>query len=212
MIYIEKGEEPSELKAHRVTYMANYDNFRDKDAVKKSLLEEQGYLCAYCMSSIGSDRDWWCFEVGIEHYKSQDDCPNEQLKYENMLAVCKVSEGKCKEEQHCDVSRGKKPFNINPQNKDHINTLSYSEGRISSKNQQYNTELNEILGLNRSYLPNNRRETLNQAIMLLRKYYKESTDRLAAIKKVIHIYDSKDKQGRKKAYCGIVLEYFGRFL
>jgi hypothetical protein len=34
---------------------AHYDNFKQsdgKDKVQKSLLEEQGYLCAYCMQRI----------------------------------------------------------------------------------------------------------------------------------------------------------------
>lgn len=77
-----------------------------KDDLLKALLEEQGYICAYCMQKINQSNS------SIEHIIRQSFIDENgynlgeenQLNYENLLAVC---EGKsCKgNNQHCDKSR-----------------------------------------------------------------------------------------------------------
>ena len=46
MIYIKKGNEPDSLTKYRKKKFAYYDGYKDKDDIRKNLLEEQGYLCA----------------------------------------------------------------------------------------------------------------------------------------------------------------------
>ena len=51
MILIIKQCEPVSLHLHRNTFGADFDGL-DKTELRKSLLAEQGYLCAYCMKRI----------------------------------------------------------------------------------------------------------------------------------------------------------------
>ncbi len=75
-----------------------------RNEVLTSLLEEQGYLCAYCMQKISLSN------ASIEHIIGQNYVKNSvelgkqhQINYDNFLAVC---EGKsCKNNLHCDKSR-----------------------------------------------------------------------------------------------------------
>jgi hypothetical protein len=52
MKWIEKNlkNEPKSLRLHRQKSVSNYDNYAEKDDLRRALLEEQGYLCCYCMS------------------------------------------------------------------------------------------------------------------------------------------------------------------
>jgi hypothetical protein len=48
--------------------IAHYDSFPDKDVLRLSLLEEQGYICAYCMRRIENNP----LKTKIEHWKSRE--------------------------------------------------------------------------------------------------------------------------------------------
>jgi len=53
-----------------------------KQTLKDRLLQEQGYLCCYCMQRISSE------SMRMEHFRCQARYPEQQLDYENLLAVC----------------------------------------------------------------------------------------------------------------------------
>ena len=83
MIYIKKGNEPDSLTKYRKKKFAYYDGYKDKDDIRKNLLEEQGYLCAYCMRRIDKKR------MKIEHWYPEEHLTDiECLNYQNMLGVC----------------------------------------------------------------------------------------------------------------------------
>ncbi len=102
MKQIKKGREPDSLLAHRKKSHANYDNFKEKDDLRDSLMKEQGYICCYCMQRIAPNAE----KMKIEHRQSQKRHPELQLDYQNLLASCKGNEGKAKHLQHCDTSKG----------------------------------------------------------------------------------------------------------
>ena len=54
MILIKKKLEPHSLTEYKQTINASFDNLPSeiKDDIRKSLLKEQGYICAYCMKKI----------------------------------------------------------------------------------------------------------------------------------------------------------------
>lgn len=55
MIFIKKSSAPDKLIAYlQQPHSPNYDDLDVdvKDAIRKGLIEEQGYLCAYCNSRI----------------------------------------------------------------------------------------------------------------------------------------------------------------
>ncbi|MFZ2727472.1 MAG: retron system putative HNH endonuclease [Methylococcaceae bacterium] len=55
----------------------------DKKSVKKSLLQEQGYICCYCQKEIEVNK----FTI-IEHLESRKTSPIKMFNYDNMLACC----------------------------------------------------------------------------------------------------------------------------
>ncbi len=73
MKHIVKNTEPQSLKTYRSTPNASF-NDSNKEDIRKSLIEEQGAICAYCMKRISNK---WNAKLQkpfteIEHYKSQD--------------------------------------------------------------------------------------------------------------------------------------------
>ncbi|WP_041963098.1 hypothetical protein [Sulfurospirillum cavolei] len=101
-----------------------------RDEVLTSLLEEQGYLCAYCMQKISLSN------ATIEHIIGQKYVQNgielgkqNQINYDNFLAVC---EGKsCKDNLHCDKSRSTyqriRPLFANPLENRIMQNVRFSE-------------------------------------------------------------------------------------
>lgn len=77
-----------------------------RDEVLTSLLEEQGYICAYCMRKISLSNATIEHIVGQKYVENGINMGSEnQINYDNLLAVC---EGKsCKDNFHCDKSRAK---------------------------------------------------------------------------------------------------------
>ena len=56
MRYIRKGDSPESLLRYARNKNAYYDGYREKDDVREQLLQEQGYLCGYCMRRIHSTK------------------------------------------------------------------------------------------------------------------------------------------------------------
>jgi len=152
MIHILKNREPQSFTTYRLTQDASYANIPStvKDDLKKSLLEEQGYLCAYCMSRISLEK------MKIEHFLPQSVYPSESLEYSNLLAVCRGYEGECSQNQTCDTKKSNQIITINPLNLDHVNNTTYfRDGTINSNS--YQNDLDKILNLNLFKLKNNRK-------------------------------------------------------
>lgn len=94
MKYIHKEikKEPTALRAHRKTAGSSYQSIK---GLKEALLEEQGFLCAYCMRLIQPEQD----KSGVEHILPRASYPEHQLDYPNLVAVCSGTYG---EKAHCD--------------------------------------------------------------------------------------------------------------
>jgi len=101
-----------------------------RDEVLTSLLEEQNYLCAYCMKKISLS------DSSIEHIIGQKYIENgieigkkNEINYNNFLAVC---DGKsCKDDLHCDKSRAnyqkERPLFVSPLENRIMQNIKYSE-------------------------------------------------------------------------------------
>ena len=167
MIYIRKGREPRSLTEYKKHPNATYDGYREKNDVRQALLEEQGYICAYCMRRIGKD------SMKIEHWKAQNAIDGSgqkyALDYRNMLGVCIGNQSAVHEDQTCDTYRGNADLFVDPRNEEHINQIAYkADGTIYSNNSCIDFDLNHRLNLNceRAYLKQGRKE----AIRNLQKY------------------------------------------
>lgn len=157
---ITKGKEPRALFRHRVSAGADYEGFREKDALRKSLVAEQHGLCCYCMKRIAPIAD----KMKIEHCLSQEDYPDQQLNYRNLLGACKGGEGEPPEGQHCDTKKGGRSLSFNPASSDFDNKTKIrflSDGEILSSDAAIKQELNDVLNLNLDRLKTNRRLELD---------------------------------------------------
>jgi len=126
--------------------------------ILNDLLQEQGFICAYCMRKISVEN------AKIEHIIGQsyvDDEGNsigrlEDTNYDNILAVCQGDF--CLQETHCDNSRSKyqnnKPLlEISPLNEPQMKHIKFTQsGKVYylalDKETTVNDTLNHILNLN----------------------------------------------------------------
>ena len=128
---------------------SDYDELlsSEKDVIKKILLEEQGYKCAYCMSKISMSNST------IEHYIPRNGINGDMplsLDYRNLFAVCDTTRRCPKEEQTCDVKKGDKLLHIDPRLQEHIDTIYYDRSgyirsSFSSGTDNLDDDLNQIL-------------------------------------------------------------------
>ena len=199
---IDKGREPKEWIEKKCTPGADYNAIPE---LKNALLDEQGYLCAYCMQRISEDT------MKVEHIKPRSKNKELNFEYKNLVACCKGGEGYSKDMQHCDTKKDDREISIDVFSDADIGTISYSShtGEIKSSNTEYNKDINDILNLNCSYLKRQRISVLNAAIEALGKNLDWKNSR---IKKQCDKYLNKDKEGMYKPYCGIVLWFLGKKL
>lgn len=88
MRYIKKGDEPAAFRDWKARanedWQPTWEVLRnpEKRAVKQALLDEQGYLCAYCCQYIEYETSH------IDHVEPRAARSDLALAYENMLASC----------------------------------------------------------------------------------------------------------------------------
>ena len=117
----------------------------DKNEVLKALVQEQGYLCAYCMCRIDAKGN----QATIEHLEPQHPMNEESdgelsLAYENMVAVCGGRNGAT-----CDKHRGNTPLTVNPTKPNTLDSIVYRrDGIIDAGDKAIRHDLQETLGLN----------------------------------------------------------------
>ena len=158
---IVKGNEPRSLTRHRQAAHADFDNYREKDELRRALVEEQRSICCYCMCRIRNDRR----VTKIEHWRSRTAHPEEQLRYGNLLAACRGGEGQPPERQHCDTKKGEGDLEWNPADPAHhgriATRISYRpDGTIVSDVPDVDRELNQVLNLNLAKIKSSRRAVL----------------------------------------------------
>lgn len=139
MIYIQKKSEPPKLMHYRKTTEAGFDYMDSevKEELRISLLEEQGYICAYCMSRIHDSTD-----VKIEHLEARNKA--NELIYQNLLAVCKGNEGQPWVLQTCDTRKGSQSITISPLDKNAMETIYYkNNGEIHSTDEEMEQDIDK---------------------------------------------------------------------
>jgi len=114
---------------------------------------------------------------------------------------------------HCDKKKDDKDVSFDIFDDKFISSLSYSSktGDIKSSEHQYDKEINDILNLNNKTLSENRRRTLKGVIDYLNQKHSANWPK-NAIREQLASWDLKDKDGRFKPYCGIVVWYLSKKL
>lgn len=160
---ISKGPEPNSLTQNRAQAHSDYDNYAQKDELRMALVGEQKGLCCYCTGRIRAQ----AAAMKIEHWRCQATHPDLQLAYGNLLGACCGGEGKSPDEQHCDTRKANRDIKWNPTNMAHVieTRLRYLvDGTVVSADVDFDTQLNDVLGLNLSYFKSNRKAVLDSVL------------------------------------------------
>lgn len=221
MIHIQKGNEPRELIQYRLNKSNGGSTYADMpsdvhQAVLKNLMEEQGFLCAYCMCRIPQDPSKHKPPVSIEHIDPQSKTDDAKaLDYGNMLAVCSGNQNPANQKLlrlgekrlTCDAHRHNRPLVVNPLDSRTLATISYkSDGTIFSTDHAVNTDLNDTLNLNCEaiLLPDSRKAARNS---LLSKLQKHNADIQIYIRRTL---DYLNTTSQKPPYAGILIDWLER--
>lgn len=208
MLLIKKSKEPNSLTEYKKQSNSYYDGC-DKADIKKSLLKEQGYLCAYCMKRISET------DMTIEHYKTQSSISEkEALNYNNMLGVCLGNRGAGRKNYFtCDAHRENDSITINPLLRSSIDLIYYEDsGRIYSNDPEINKDLDKTLNLNceQVLLIANRRQALKSLKNYLFNLKSKGTWKKEFLEKIKKQYEYPDKDGKLQPYSGIILYYLNK--
>lgn len=200
-----KGTEPRLLTTYRAAG-GEYDgqNFTPvKNAIRLSLLKEQGHLCAYCMTRITADN------MKVEHWASQAGNSALQLDYSNLLGCCKGGEGDKFVNQTCDSRKGSQSLKYNPsRTQDRINELiKYGgQGKIHSTDDEFSRQIDTVLNLNNARLVQNRSRVYEfLRTKLSCKTGKRRTK--AELRRLLDELMAVNPQGQLNAYCGLIESY-----
>lgn len=205
---IQKTEEPVELVAFRAVPGATYDggNFTPvKEKIRESLLNEQYYLCAYCMRRIEA------LTMKVEHWQSQSDLSNRQLDYKNLLGVCDGNEGKPWKSQTCDTRKGNSELKFNPSMPEHRieSRIRYlGNGEIKSDDSNFSEQIEKVINLNWTRLRENRRAVIDAVDQVLGK--RQGTRTPTEVRKLISQWEPAN--GRLQEYCGVAVYFLKKKL
>ena len=128
----------------------------NRNELRNSLLEEQGYICCYCMQRIPKilneeEINKHFPDCKIEHVKCQSENPELELNYQNLLLACNGNHGFPKKMQTCDTFKGERDLSFNPAatTRNIEKWVKFrANGEIFSDDKIIDQELNEILNLN----------------------------------------------------------------
>ena len=130
-----------------------------KNALRKRLLEDQGYICCYCGRRVDDSN------TKIEHIKPQKLFPELSLDFKNMLASCDGgekdrSEGAKKNEHgtHCDAKKGNQIIPCSPLEDVEELFHYFADGTVVGTGNGYDTV--NILGLNTQFLVHQRKAAI----------------------------------------------------
>jgi uncharacterized protein (TIGR02646 family) len=176
---IPKGAEPTALRAYRATPGAVFDgaNFTPvKTEIRAALLRDQLWVCAYCMGRIVPDEQAHPTRpdgrpvpaMKVEHWQPRSRYPSLGLSWTNLLGVCLGGIGKAPSEQTCDARKGDAEIALNPLDAAHVATLHCtSNGRLTSTDPRFQSDLEDRLGLNHRVLVEGRRALLDRELSRL---------------------------------------------
>ena len=207
-----KTKEPKSLTTYRAGIskkdLANLEKFDDspsivKDDLRSKLLEEQGYICCYCMERIGFRKS------KIEHFKPRSLFRSEQLDYFNLFVACHGGEGQNKNEQHCDTKKANNLLNNIKLLKNIESDIAYKkDGCIFSKNTAIEKELNDVLNLNYINLKKNRADVLYQVLLELEKNNWTTSNLKTNLRK----YQTENSKGKYRPFSQMIVYFLTKKL
>lgn len=166
MIKIVKGNQPNSLVAHKKSG-GNYGNIPSatKNELRESLINEQGYVCCYCLKRIPENKAD-LHHTKIEHFKCQDNYAELDLEYSNLHLACKGNQGQSIKLQTCDTAKANKDVMAFSLIDNSLNgNIHYAkDGTIFSEQDNIEKEINEVLQLNNDQNIKNARARIRKGI------------------------------------------------
>lgn len=208
---IAKGTEPPSLTAHCARTHSTYNNYREMQELRESLVREQRGLCCYCLCRIVPHE----LEMKVEHWRSQRRYPDEQLIYTNLLGACKGGEKPNPDDErdvdrHCDTFKGDKDLSLNPAVDDVESMISYlKDGRVRSSNDTFNEELSSVLNLNTFAMVNQRKAVINSLLRLLPK---RQSMRRQEWEEVARDWNGEGHDTQLREYCRVVVFWIRKYM
>jgi len=205
MIRIVKGREPLAWSAQKAT--PGFSTFERIPELADALLREQGYICAYCMRRIPARDPGSDTTTKIEHIISQEDRPDLQLDYRNMVICCP---GMMDNEAHCDTRKMGNSVSFDLFTSALQDSMQYrlSSGEIVSDDNAWDVEINQLLHLNHKRIKMNRKNALLGVIAAITKTGWSHATIAAQLKK----WGNLNEEGKRESYCGIVIWYLQKKL
>lgn len=209
LIKIDVSKEPKCLKVLRQEDRT-YDDLQGecKKKTREILGEEQHGYCAYCERKPNS-------KFHIEHFEPQSKNKSRVLDFSNFLGVCSGREyiepkKSSLSSDHCQVSRGSEPLNIDPRNQSHISQIYYeNDCTVRSSIEIHDKELHDILKLNIQALKKGRNERFKKSYdRLIKDRNQNKLTKENALKKKIKSI----KEERIHEYSGYLLYMYSQQL
>ncbi len=148
---------------HRANTYSHYGNYVDKDSLHAALVPDQRGLCCYCMTRVEATAR----AMTIEHWRCQPRNPDLDLSYSLLLAACLGRHGQPNALQHRDTQKGEQDLKFGPADPVHRveqRVRFELDGTIASSDDEFDTQLDDVLNLNLRLLKN-RRENVLTAIL-----------------------------------------------
>lgn len=192
MKYIQKSKVPTCLTEYKKQADASFKELDSdcKQEIRRTLLDEQGYICAYCMQPISEDwnKKLSKYKVEIEHFKSQYRHPTLTLDYNNMLAVCNGNADKSSHGKICDKAKSKfdktHDLFVNPLIANREQQIHYTfDGKIISTDKRINDDLEDLLNLNERNLKKEREKLYRKTKKKIRSFWAKPKATKATVKK-----------------------------
>ena len=231
MKWINKSKEPNYLQEYRGRTEPeqpepNYESFKTDIGLgdispatdlRKALLDDQGYICAYCMKRIPhshTEKDVTSDNMKVEHLVAQSTERSKKDKlditYTNMLACCMGNKGKDEKYETCDTRKKDKPIKISPLEAAHIRTLKYgADGSIYSIDDAFDFEIKTILNLNEDNLKEQRAAIYTSIDKIVKnkfKKYIERKDKNLFLDSLIKLWSSKTDD-KFNPFCMVAINY-----
>lgn len=201
------NNEPRAVMEKRVTIGSTFDDL-PKNELRKALLSEQGYICAYCMQRINNSPTF----TKIEHWSPRK--KENEKDYMNLLAVCKGNEGNVGLE-HCDTLKKNQIITVSPLKKECEQMVKFDPGgQIYSDDLAIDKELKEILGLDKQHIVEERKRLIDAVKFEIEIKSKKSTDKKAKKALLNNLLKEWElpSNGKYKPYCQVAIVYINKKL
>jgi uncharacterized protein (TIGR02646 family) len=138
-------------------------NYYSKKELRVYLNNQQGYLCAYCMTRVDDTH-----HTRVEHLQSRKHYPALTFEYTNLLTVCNGEDEKPKgkDKKYCDNSKGDKAIFVSPFDADCETHFRFDASGKVHHNSNHGKDTIEKLNLNIRKLIHLRDEAINDFITI----------------------------------------------